>query len=83
MLTKSLEFKDKNGQKVKIIDIPVLEKGSSYRFMLRIRLEAFMMKILEENEPKNVYSFKEYLKNVLKWHDYVQLYKTDMLLNNA
>ncbi|WP_243290797.1 DUF2535 family protein [Bacillus sp. FJAT-47783] len=83
MLVKSLEFKTKSGQKVKIIEIPVLEENSSYRFMLNIRLQNFLLSITKEEEPKRIYSFKEYLKRVLKWRDYEAIYKHTILRNNA
>ncbi|WP_243385163.1 DUF2535 family protein [Bacillus kexueae] len=83
MLLKSLEFKTNNGQKVKIIDIPVLEEDSSYRFMITIRLESFIRTIDKEVRPKNVYSFKEYLKKILKWPDYEAIYQPQILQHNA
>jgi len=83
VLVKSLEFKHQNGQKVKVIEIPVLEKTNSYHFMLGIRLQSFLTRIYENPKPLNVYSFKDYLKKVLKWHDYEQLFKTEFLKYNA
>ncbi|MFT4414113.1 DUF2535 family protein [Fredinandcohnia humi] len=83
MLFKSLEFKNYNGQKVKIIEIPVLEEGNTYHFMLDQRLKAFMSTILVQKSPTQIYSFKEYLKKVLKWTVYEQLFKLDKLKHNA
>ncbi|MCA1030382.1 YpmP family protein [Bacillus timonensis] len=83
MLFKSLEFKHQNGQKVKVIEIPVLDEGNSYYFMLAIKLQRFTSIISANNSPKKVYSFREYLKKVLKWPDYERLFKTDLLKNNA
>ena len=83
MLFKSLEFKHFNGQKVKVVDIPVLEEGNTYHFMLGIRLQTFMTQICAERNPKSVYSFRHYLKKVLKWRDYEQLFETNILKNNA
>lgn len=83
MLFKSLEFKHLNEQKVKVIEIPVLEHDNPYRFMISIRLEAFMSKIYNNQNPKNVYSFKEYLKRVLKWKQYELIFKEDILKHNA
>lgn len=83
MLFKSLEFKNQNGQKVKILEIPVLEEDSTFRFMIDIRLQAYMSKIYSESNPKKCYSFKDHLKKVLKWRDYEMIFQTDILRNNA
>ncbi len=83
MLFKSLEFKNDVGQKVKVMDIPVLEEGSTYKFMIQVRLQTFVMSLYKEKMPKRCYSFKEYLKKVMKWPDYEQLFRVDELKNNA
>jgi hypothetical protein len=83
LLFKSLEFKHLNEQKVKVIEIPVLEDDNPYRFMISIRLEAFINKIYNNHNPKKVYSFKEYLKRVLKWKQYELVFKEDILKHNA
>lgn len=83
LLFKSLEFKNVVGQKVKVIDIPVLKEGSAYRFMIQVRLENYTTSLYQEKKPKKCYSFKEYLKKVMKWPDYEALFKVDELKNNA
>jgi len=83
LLFKSLEFKLISGQKVKITDIPVLEEDNKYRFMLQIRLQKLLSTISSQRNPKSTYSFKEYLKKVLKWPDYEALYGNFILKNNA
>jgi hypothetical protein len=83
LLWKSLEFTVEEGQKVKVIEIPVLEDDSTYHFLVRVRLEAFVRIILSETDPKQIYSFKEYLRTVLKWPVYCDVVKTDILKNNA
>jgi hypothetical protein len=83
LLFKSLEFKNVYGQKVKIIEIPVLEEDSTYRFMIQLRLEAFINKVYHSYNTKSVFSFRDYLKKVLKWPVYEQIFKTDILKNNA
>jgi hypothetical protein len=83
LLFKSLEFKNVHGQKVKIIEIPVLEDDSTYQFMLKVRLQTFIANVYANPNPKRVYSFKEYLKKVLKWPVYEQIFKTEILKNNA
>jgi hypothetical protein len=83
LLFKSLEFKNVVGQKVKVMDIPVLEEDSSYKFMIQVRLQTFVTSIYGEISPKKCYSFKDYLKKVIKWPDYEQLFKVGELKNNA
>ena len=83
MLFKSLEFKNDVGQKVKVMDIPVLEEDSTYKFMIQVRLQTFLASIDQESKPKKCYSFKEYLKKVMKWPDYEQLFKVGELKHNA
>jgi hypothetical protein len=83
LLLKSLEFKNVVGQKVKVMDIPVLEEGSTYKFMIQVRLQTFIASIYKEKIPKKSYSFRDYLKKVMKWPDYEQLFKVDELKNNA
>ncbi|OIK15410.1 hypothetical protein BIV60_09670 [Bacillus sp. MUM 116] len=83
MLLKSLEFKTIVGQKVKVMEIPVLEKDSPFKFMIQVRLQTFITSIYNEPSPKKCYSFREYLKKVIKWPDYEKLFKVDELKNNA
>ncbi|WP_066299658.1 DUF2535 family protein [Bacillus sp. FJAT-29937] len=84
MLFKSLEFKNAVGQKVKITEIPVLERNSPFYFMIQVRLQTFMTSIFKDSKKamKN-HSFREYLKRVLKWPVYKELFKTPELKNNA
>ena len=83
MLFKSLEFKNVVGQKVKVVDIPVLEDESPYYFMIQVRLQAFITSIYRERNARKFYSFKEHLKRSMKWPDYEQLFKSAELKNNA
>lgn len=83
MLFKSLEFKNIVGQKVKVTDIPVLEEGSRFKFMIQVRLQKYITLLYQEQKPKKCYSFKEYLKKVMKWPDYEALFKLEELKNNA
>lgn len=83
MLFKSLEFKNVVGQKVKVVDIPVLEEESPYYFMIQVRLQTFISSVYQERNAKKFYSFKEYLKRVIKWPDYEQLFTSVELKNNA
>jgi hypothetical protein len=83
LLFKSLEFKNEVGQKVKIVDIPVLEQGSTFKFMIQVRLQNFVNSIYQDQKPNKCYSFKEHLKKVMKWPDYEALFKVGELKNNA
>ncbi|GAC89922.1 hypothetical protein KN10_0358 [Anoxybacillus flavithermus NBRC 109594] len=83
MLFKSLEFKNVDGQKVKIIEIPVLEDDNPYQFMVKVRLQTFIAQVYASEKTKKVYSFKDYLKRVLKWPVYEQIFKSEILKNNA
>ncbi|KOP83120.1 DUF2535 family protein [Cytobacillus solani] len=83
MLFKSLEFKNAVGQKVKITEIPVLNRNSPDYFMIQVRLQAFIQSIYGVQKKDAIYSYREYLKRVLKWPDYQKLFKTPELKNNA
>ena len=77
------QFKTIVGQKVKVMEIPVLEEDSPFKFMIQVRLQTFITSIYKEQSPKRCYSFKEYLKKVMKWPDYEKLFKVDELKNNG
>lgn len=83
MLFKSLEFKNVVGQKVKIMEIPVLAKDNPYYFMIQVRLQTFISTVYGVQNFKKCYSFRDHLKRVLKWPDYEQLFKNGELKNNA
>jgi hypothetical protein len=83
LLFKSLEFKNAVGQKVKIIEIPVLAKDSPYYFMIQVRLKTFIAATNANEKTLKNHSFREYLKRVLKWPVYEEIFKTPELKNNA
>ncbi|MDZ5473126.1 DUF2535 family protein [Bacillus sp. 31A1R] len=83
MLFKSLEFKNVVGQKVKVMDIPVLEEDSPYYFLIQVRLQTFITSLYGDRKVKKCYSFKEHLKRVLKWPVYEEIFKSPELKNNA
>jgi hypothetical protein len=83
LIFKSLEFKNVVGQKVKVMDIPVLEKDSTYKFLIQVRLQTFVTLLYQEKSLKKSYSFKDYLKKVMKWPDYEQLFKIGEIKNNV
>ncbi|CAM3897764.1 DUF2535 family protein [Mesobacillus zeae] len=83
MLYKSLEFKNVVGQKVKVIEIPVLQEESPYFFMIQVRLQTLITSIYSEIHARKIYSFRDYLKKSLRWPDYEKVFKTSELKNNA
>ncbi len=83
LLLKSLEFKSENGQKVKVIEIPVLQEENPLYFKMHVRLQSFLKKIDCQAQPNEVYSFKMHLKKVLKWTEYQEIYQPAELKNNA
>ncbi len=83
LLFKSLVFKNAVGQKVKIIDIPVLDKNNPNYFLVQARLQIYMNQIYASAEDRPFYSFKEYMKRMTKWTIYEEVYQSPQLLNNA
>jgi hemolysin-activating ACP:hemolysin acyltransferase len=83
LLYKSLEFKNTVGQKVKVKEIPVLEKRNPHYFMIQVRLQTFITGIYFDENAKKTYSFREHLKRVLKWPVYEQLFQSSELKHNA
>ncbi|WML47829.1 DUF2535 family protein [Neobacillus sp. PS3-34] len=83
MLFKSLEFKNVVGQKVKVMEIPVLEEDNPYYFMIQVRLQTFIASVYGEKKYHKRYSFRDYLKRAMRWPDYEQLFKNGELKNNA
>lgn len=83
LLLKSLEFKNEVGQKVKVMDIPVLEEDNAYYFMIQVRLQTFIASVYGAKMPHNCYSFRDHLKRAMRWPDYEQLFKSGELKNNA
>ncbi|MGF2616762.1 DUF2535 family protein [Rossellomorea vietnamensis] len=82
MLLKSLEFKNGYGQKVKILDIPVLANDNPLYFKVNMRLQMFLTEI-NQAPGKKVFSFRDYLKRHLKWPEYQSIYHAVELKNNA
>ncbi|MCP3738877.1 DUF2535 family protein [Rossellomorea sp. BNER] len=83
MITKSFEFKTKAGQKVKILEIPVLEEDNPLYFKVNTRLQQFIASVNYENSQKKIFCFREYLKRTVKWSEYEQIYQCVKLKNNA
>lgn len=83
LLSKSLEFKNAVGQKIKIIEIPVLEKKNHYYFMIQVRLQIFITSLFNKPQEKGCYSFRDYLKGKMRWPDYQDLFNIQEFKNNA
>ncbi len=83
LLFKSLEFKNVVGQKVKIIDIPVMDKKHRYYFLIQFRLQTLMNILYKDIKGRKCCSFKDYLKRVVKWPIYEEIFKVPELKNNA
>ena len=83
LLTKTIEFKSKYGRKVKISEVPVLKKDSPLYLRVNLRLHQFITKVINQNEPKTIFSFREHLKRTTKWSEYEEIYQSEELKNNA
>jgi hypothetical protein len=83
LLFKSLEFKNVVGQKVKVMEIPVLEEDSPYYFLIQVRLQTLISSLYRDKHPKKSYSFRDYLKRALKWPVYQEVFNVPELKNNA
>ncbi|WP_223588859.1 DUF2535 family protein [Neobacillus bataviensis] len=83
MLFKSLEFKNSTGQKIKIVDIPVVDKNNPYFFMMEVRLESFILSLNKNPQEKSCYSFRDYLKPKMRWPDFKKLFSLHEFKNNA
>ncbi|MBW3113222.1 MULTISPECIES: DUF2535 family protein [Bacillaceae] len=83
MLTKTIEFKSKYGRKVKISEVPVLKKDSPLYLRVNLRLNQFITMVINQNEPKTIFSFREHLKRTTKWSEYEEIYQSEELKNNA
>ncbi len=83
MLTKTIEFKSKDGRKVKILEVPVMKEDSPLYLRVNLRLNQFITKIVNHKGPKTIFSFREHLKRTTKWSEYEEIYQSEELKNNA
>lgn len=83
LLSKTVEFINAAGQKIKVIEIPVLEKNDPYYFMVQVRLQMFISSLNSGPQEKNLHSFREYLKQKMKWSEFKLLYSMQAFPNNA
>ncbi|SDP03559.1 Protein of unknown function [Litchfieldia salsa] len=83
MLYKSIEFKNVDGQRVKVSEIPVLANHHRYYFMVDIRLQSLISSLYNQLQGKTHVSFREYLKQKIKWSEYKELFDIESYRNNA
>lgn len=83
MLYKSLEFKNTLGQKIKVMDIPVLDSSNPYYFVVQVRLQKFTSLLYENPQEKSSHSFREHLKRKMNWVKFKELYSIQDFKNNA
>jgi hypothetical protein len=74
LLFKSYEFKNIVGQKIKVIEIPVLDRKNHYSFMIQVRLQSFVTSLYNNPNGKSCYSFRDYLKQKMDSHDFKDLF---------
>lgn len=74
MLYKVLEFQNAFGQKIEVLEIPVIETDHRYYFLVQARLQIFVSSLYNKPQKKSCYSFRDYLKRKMKWSDYENLY---------
>jgi len=74
LLYKVLEFQNAFGQKIEVLEIPVIETDHHYYFLVQARLQIFVSSLYNKPQEKSCYSFRDYLKRKMKWSDYENLY---------
>ena len=83
MIYKSLEFKNAVGQKVKVIEIPVLRPDHHNYFVIQARLQTFISTLYHKPQNKSCYSFRDNLKRKMRWPDFKDLFSSEEFSNNA
>jgi Protein of unknown function (DUF2535) len=83
LVCKSLEFKNTFGQKIKVMDIPVLEKNNRFYFMVEVRLQSYISLLYYNLQENSSHSFREHLKRKMSWSDFKDLYRIQDFKNNA
>ena len=83
LVCKSLEFKNAVGQKIKVTDIPIIEKNSRYYFMVDVRLQSYISSLYHKPQEKSSHSFREHLKRKMNWAEFKELYNILDYKNNA
>lgn len=83
MIMKSFYFTHHSGKCIKIVEIPVLESQHPLTFQIQSRFHLFVSKIQKQNNPRFSYSFREHLRNSMRWPDYSNVYEINSLEKNA
>jgi hypothetical protein len=83
LLSKTIEFKNMAGQKVKVVEIPVLELKHRDYFMIQARLQNFMTNLYNNPQEKTCFSFRDFLKHKISWSEFEEVYKIEEFKNNA
>ncbi|MFS0775057.1 DUF2535 family protein [Neobacillus sp. 3P2-tot-E-2] len=83
LICKSLEFKNNFGQKIKVMDIPVLDTSNQYYFVIQVRLQRYITLLNSQPQEKNSHSFREHLKRKMNWVEFKELYSIQVFKNNA
>ena len=83
LVCKSLEFKNAVGQKIKVTDIPIIEKNSRYYFMVDVRLQSYISLLYHKSQENSSHSFREHLKRKMSWAEFKELYNILDYKNNA
>jgi hypothetical protein len=64
-------------------EIPVLEVTNRFYFMVQTRLNLFISSLYNNPQLKSSFSFKEYLKQKMRWPDYEELFQVVPFKHNA
>jgi hypothetical protein len=83
LLSKTIEFKNIVGQKLKVVEIPVLERNNHYYFMVQAHLQMFISSLYDEPQEKICFSFRDYLKRKISWRIFTDLFNIQQFRNNA
>ncbi|MFV8829567.1 DUF2535 family protein [Alkalihalobacterium sp. APHAB7] len=77
MLYKTLEFQNVLGQKVKVIEIPVVARNHQHYFMIQARLQMFISQLYNQPKATSSFSFRDYLKQKMEWSEFERLFSMD------
>jgi hypothetical protein len=83
LLLKTIEFKNIVGQKIKVVEIPVLERNNPYYFMIQAHLQMFMSSLYKKPQEKSCFSFREHVKRKMSWPDFNDIFSIHAFRNNA
>jgi hypothetical protein len=83
VLYKTIVLKNKLGQTIQILEIPVLEKKNPNYFKVQARLDRFISMLYNHQQEKSCFSLREYMKNKMKWSEFEEIYQIEPYKNNA